>query len=955
MRFIDALNIMVTSLDKSTIAKPHPQGLLRRQLPLRLILVVPFVLQIFSAVGLTGYLSIRNGQRAVNDLAIQLRQEASNRIDQQLDAYLTSAYQVTESNGAAFDLGLLNPEDLDQLGEYFWRQMSLFPVGYILYGSKNGDFAASGYYFSEDQLAIHESSPRLHENSHLYTYTTDKQGKRTQLAEVLEDHSFDQEGWYAETMRLGRLNWTPIYQWQTPPYTLSVAIARPVYNQAGEVIGSIATEQPLSEIGNFLRAVKISPNGRVFIVERDGSLIASSTAEVPYRLVDDKPNRLKAIDSQEPMIQKTMEHLLNRYGSLDRIEDSQQLDFWIDQQHQFVQVTPWQDEHGLNWWMVVVVPEEDFMGRIEQNTHMTILLCVLALVVATLLGIYTSRWITGPILQLSRATEAMANGELNQQVSPSSVNEINALAQAFNRMANQLRDSFNTLAETNERLEMRVEERTVELRTAKESAEVASKAKSEFLANMSHELRTPLNGILGYAQILQRSKTLSEKEHKGVNIISQCGSHLLTLINDILDLSKIEAQKMELHPNEFHLPSFLQAVMEICRIRAEQKGLRFIYQVDPDLPTGIQADEKRLRQVLINLLGNAIKFTDTGHVIFSVKVHRLDTEVLAGCPRYRFRFQVEDTGVGMTHEQKEKIFLPFEQVGAVNRQAEGTGLGLAITHSIVTMMDSILEVESQLDQGSRFWFDVELNEATDWVSASTTSRKGNLVGFIESPKTILVVDDHWENRSVLVNLLGPLGFTLLEADNGKTGLAMAEQEKPDLIITDLTMPVMDGYELIQALRQSLVVHCQTVPIAVSSASVFAADQHKSLDAGANVFLSKPMQIDLLLNTIQTLLKLTWQYDNAIDARASRSGQENIDAAIDSMGESGNTKVILPPIEDLTVLYDLSRKGLINDLVGRLEQLQSQQPEYSAFCQRLLQMSRGFQIRQIREYLEQIMM
>ena len=220
---------------------------------------------------------------------------------------------------------------------------------------------------------------------------------------------------------------------------------------------------------------------------------------------------------------------------------------------------------------------------------------------------------------------------------------------------------------------------------------------------MSHELRTPLNGILGYAQILGRSKALPDKERHGVDVIYQCGSHLLTLINDILDLSKIEARKLELVPNAFHLPAFLQGVVEICRVRAEQKGIDFHYKPDLDLPTGVTADEKRLRQVLINLLGNAIKFTDKGKV--TLRVEKVAAASDPGdLPEQSLclRFVVADTGVGIAPEDVKKLFQAFEQVGAQSRMTEGTGLGLAISQQIVQLMGGQIQVKSQVNVGVIF-------------------------------------------------------------------------------------------------------------------------------------------------------------------------------------------------------------------------------------------------------------
>ena len=246
---------------------------------------------------------------------------------------------------------------------------------------------------------------------------------------------------------------------------------------------------------------------------------------------------------------------------------------------------------------------------------------------------------------------------------------------------------------------------------AEQAAHQASEAKSEFLASMNHELRTPLNGILGYTQILQRDTETATKHKNGLRTIHQCATHLLSLINDILDFSKLEVQKMELYTEDFHFESFLVATVDMCRIKAEQKGVALIYQPSPDLPAAVHADKKRLRQVLINLLGNAAKFTDKGNITFNVTLSNCSS---AKNPTYRVLFQIEDTGVGISDDQLEKIFRPFEQAGKSSRNSEGTGLGLAISRKMVQMMGGDIHVESKIGQGSTFWFEIDLRAAKEW-------------------------------------------------------------------------------------------------------------------------------------------------------------------------------------------------------------------------------------------------
>jgi signal transduction histidine kinase/CheY-like chemotaxis protein len=909
-----------------------------KNVPLRLILVLPFVIQIFAAVGLTGYLSLRNGQKAVNDLASQLQKEVSTRISQHLDSYMATPRRVVQNNWDAIELNLLDVEDTKTLGRYFWKQLKTFQVGYILYGFQSGKFLASGY-FDDTHITIDEVSPELHGNKHLYIHKTDTKGNRAGIDLELEASFFQKEAWYSEAVKRRDFSWSPVYNWETEPYHLNVAASRPVYDKKGKLHGVIAVEQRLARISDFLSSLKVSPSGKTFIIERNGLLIGSSFDKQPFNVVNKKPQRLKGLESKDPLIKATAKHLIERFSSLNTIREAQQLEFFLDGKRQFVQVTPWKDELGLDWLMVVVVPEADFMGQINSNTQTTIILCFLALGLAIALGLYTSRWITQPILQLSKASEAIADGKLDQKVEESDFKELGVLGQSFNRMAQQLRESFTVLANTNEELEKRVRDRTNELSEAKEAADSASQAKSEFLANMSHELRTPLNGILGYAQILQQSRSIPEKDRKGIDIINQCGSHLLTLINDVLDLSKIEARKMELHPIEFHFPSFLQGVVEICRIKAEQKDLNFSYVSDPNLPLGVRSDEKLLRQVLINLLSNAIKFTEQGEVNFTVRAQKL--EEVDGKSLYRIGFQVQDTGTGIRSEDIDKIFLPFEQVGDVKKQAEGTGLGLAITQQIVTMMGGNLQVCSQIGEGSTFNFAVEIQETTNWLNDAAVTGQGKIIGFVGAQKTILVVDDRWENRSVLVNLLEPLGFATIEASNGQEGWEAATQKQPDLIITDLSMPIMDGCEMLDRLYQ--IPELQNVPTIVSSASVFASDKQKSLAAGAREFLPKPIQARSLLAAIQKYLELEWISED------SPVPEPQADLAIAAVA---SLEVIPPNAEDLALLYDLSRKGLLNNLLQEVERIEKIDTKYHPFTQQIRQLAQKFQIRQIRTSIEQ---
>ena len=487
----------------------------------------------------------------------------------------------------------------------------------------------------------------------------------------------------------------------------------------------------------------------------------------------------------------------------------------------------------------------------------------------------------------------------------------------------KLIDGFNEMLE-------QIEKRDTELAEARDQAMTANKAKSAFLANMSHELRTPLNGILGYAQILNRDNNLNPNHKKGIDIIQSSGEYLLTLINDILDLSKIEAGKLELSPNEFHLVNFINGIAELFKMRAEQQEITFSYEFSKRLPVGVYGDEIRLRQILINLLGNAVKFTQAGTV--SLKVDYYNGKV---------HFKVADTGMGIATDKLDTIFLPFQQAGEQNYRAQGTGLGLSITKKLISMMGGKLQVESVLGEGSVFWMALDLPVTSHQLEADSV-KKPIIIGYHNLPNLplkILVIDDNYENRNIIKQLLKPFGFNVIEAVNGEDGLDKAIKFCPDLIVMDLIMPKMDGFESTREIRK--IPEFKKLPIIASSASVFKHHREDSLKAGCNAFLAKPIYDKELFELISQYLHLEAIYE---ETSVSTENPEEIKIS----------ELQKLPAEQATILFNLAMIGDIAGILEFADNLKQSDTQFLAVATRICELANQFDNEKLCELAENSM-
>ncbi len=708
--------------------------------------------------------------------------------------------------------------------------------------------------------------------------------------EVYDWYGDERWQWWHLPKKLGKGGWTKPYFDEGAGNVLMMTYSTP-FTKEGKFSGVATVDIDLETLHEDA-GQKIIGDKEFYILSADGHFMYSPDTElIMKQSVFDVLKR----DDREDLTDEVREMLAGKSGVVT-------LGGLFEEERHMYAFAP---IASTGWTFVAIMPESEALAEWKGRMTYVVSAFVAALILILAAIWLVSKRLTQPIIKLRDTVLQVADGNLEARVDGKfSADEIGDLGRDFNRMTADLKGQVLKLAREE---------------AGREKAEEESRANSDFLSHMSHELRTPLNGILGYAQILQRDKELPVRQRGSVDSIINCGDHLLSLINDVLDLSKSRAGHLELDLAPCDLQKLTREVGDIVGQRARSKQIEFAVELSPEVPRTIISDAPKIRQILVNLLGNAVKFTSQGSVQLRI----------VKSPQGLLQFDIIDTGVGMAEEEIEHIFDPFKQVEA-GKAAGGTGLGLAITEKLTALLGGEVSVISKAGEGSTFSVVIPLEEApaeelSQLEAEEGRNRKVSRLAPGQKVK-ILVADDRFENREILNSLLLSAGFEVVMVDDGDVAVEEARKGEVDLILMDVCMPRMSGMEAVEIIRRDEKL--KDLKVVAVTASVSVEFRQKAKEVGFDDFMGKPFWVGELMRILQKHLDLEFESD---DSESTRSEEEK------ELGEAELTGVSEQAVEKLKAAIKIRNLTAIKELAKELEE----GDEHSALGAEILKLSAAF--------------
>jgi signal transduction histidine kinase len=705
--------------------KPSIRKIIKKT-PLSAVLVVPFIIQIVGAVGIVGYLSFQSGQQAVDSLATELSREVGDRTKQKILSYLDDPNEIIDTVITGVEQGNVDLTNLPKLEQYFWSLVDQKLISCIQIGFPDGTSVLVEQ-TNENQI-VAATAEISEENPKRQWHRLGAKGERE---EFLKSQEFNPTSrpWYKAGLEAKKSTWSSFFTTVASNYSIvAIGPARPIYTADNQLIGVLHGRLDMTRIHDFLKKAKVGRTGQVFLIDRSGDMVASSRISQPFVIQDRKVSRIQATQVDDSTIRATAQQLLKQFGSFNSISNSQSLSFIENGQRYLVQVSPIQDDRSIDWLNVVVVPDSDFTEQIHDNLRRTILLCLATLLTATVLGLMTARWISNPLLCLSQASEEIAAGNLNQIPEMDAVRELEVLLQAFNRMSQQLKESFTDLEQVNQELEMTnsdLKQSQLQLVQSEKMsalgalvAGIAHEINNPvgFIAGNIYELQTGLKEILEHLEIVKSNVTEAEiREHAEEidleylledlpNIIHSMETgctRIQELSTSLRTFSRADSEKTIL----CNLHEGIDSTLLILKHRIKANNKRPTIEIVTDyaeLPE-IECFPGQLNQVFMNILANAIDMFDEMAEQYEYKDLEANPQkitIQTALEQDTVTIHIRDNGKGMSDEVKARIFDHLYTTKAVGK---GTGLGLAIAHQIMVEKHSgSIQVNSAPGQGTEF-------------------------------------------------------------------------------------------------------------------------------------------------------------------------------------------------------------------------------------------------------------